>query len=93
MTQYELQIAIALAAGVNVETVRSVLDAFTATVKARVKTGDVVTVRRLGNFYSGKRTARWGRNPRTQEVIRIRAQKVPTLMYRKKFRKKLREPA
>lgn len=91
MTQYELQIALALAAGVDVATVRVILDAFAETAKTAMKSGDTINLEGIGYFYRGVRLSRWGRNPRTNEVIRIRAAKVPALMYRKKYRMKLRE--
>ena len=42
-----------------------------------LKKGDIVTLVGFGSFYVGKRTARQGRNPRTNEPIKIRAAKVP----------------
>ena len=37
----------------------------------------MVTLVGFGSFYVGKRNARSGRNPRTNEPIKIRAAKVP----------------
>lgn len=53
------------------------LDAVVSSIKASLKKGDVVTLVGFGSFFVGKRSARAGRNPRTNEPIKIRAAKVP----------------
>ncbi len=42
-----------------------------------MKKGQMVTMVGFGTFYGGKRAARNGRNPRTNEAIKIKAAKVP----------------
>ncbi len=53
------------------------LDATVAAIKSAMKKGGMVTLVGFGTFYVGKRAARAGRNPRTGDVIRIKAAKVP----------------
>lgn len=53
------------------------LDAVVSSIKVSLRKGDVVTLVGFGSFFVGKRSARAGRNPRTNEPIRIRAAKVP----------------
>ena len=53
------------------------LDATVGAIRGSLKKGDIVTLVGFGSFYVGKRTARQGRNPRTNEPIKIRAAKVP----------------
>jgi DNA-binding protein HU-beta len=53
------------------------LDATVDAIRGSLKKGTIVTLVGFGSFYVGKRTARAGRNPRTNEPIKIRAAKVP----------------
>ncbi|AHB05733.1 MULTISPECIES: HU family DNA-binding protein [Pandoraea] len=53
------------------------LDAMVGAVKKALKKGDDVTMVGFGTFYVAKRAARAGRNPRTGDVIKIKAAKVP----------------
>ena len=53
------------------------LDATLAAIQKALKKGDAVTLVGFGTFGVSKRKARKGRNPRTSEVIKIAAKKVP----------------
>ena len=53
------------------------LEAFFEVVKKALKKGDDVSVVGFGTFTVRKRAARTGRNPRTNEAIKIKASKVP----------------
>jgi DNA-binding protein HU-beta len=55
---------------------RKALDAFIAVTGKALKKGDKVTLVGYGTFSVAKRTARKGRDPRTQKVINIPAKKV-----------------
>jgi DNA-binding protein HU-beta len=55
---------------------RKALDAFIAVTGKALKKGDKVTLVGYGTFSVVKRTARKGRDPRTQKVINIPAKKV-----------------
>ena len=53
------------------------LEAFVGGVKTALKKGTSVSLVGFGTFTITKRQARTGRNPRTKEVIKIKAAKVP----------------
>jgi DNA-binding protein HU-beta len=53
------------------------LEAFFETVQKSLKKGEDVSVVGFGTFTVRKRAARTGRNPRTNEAIKIKASKVP----------------
>jgi DNA-binding protein HU-beta len=53
------------------------VDAFTDVVRKALKKGDTVALVGFGTFSVRKRAARTGRNPRTNETIKIKASKVP----------------
>jgi DNA-binding protein HU-beta len=53
------------------------LEAFFETVQKALKNGDDVSVVGFGTFTVRERAARTGRNPRTNEEIKIPASKIP----------------
>jgi DNA-binding protein HU-beta len=53
------------------------LDAIVAGIRASLKKGNSVTLVGFGTFTVSKRAARTGRNPRTNEPIKIKAARVP----------------
>ena len=53
------------------------LEAIVAGIRGSLKRGNSVTLVGFGTFIVSKRAARTGRNPRTNEEIRIKAAKVP----------------
>ena len=53
------------------------LDATVNAIKTSLKKGDIVTLVGFGSFYVAKRNPRAGRNPRTNEPIKIQGAKVP----------------
>ncbi len=63
-----------------------VVDAFTEQVKKALKKGDTVSLVGFGTFSVRKRAARLGRNPRTNETIKIKASKVPAFKPGKAFK-------
>jgi len=69
--------AIARHADISKAAAGRALDATVGAIKTSLRKGDIVTLVGFGSFYVGKRTARAGRNPRTNEPIKIRAAKVP----------------
>ena len=73
----ELIDAIARHADISKAAAGRALDATLGAIAGSLKRGDIVTLVGFGSFFVGKRTARAGRNPRTGEVIGIRAAKVP----------------
>ena len=77
MNKTELVDQIADSAEISKAAAGRALDAFIASVKTTLKKGGTVTLVGFGTFAVGKRAARSGRNPRTGDVIKIKAAKVP----------------
>ena len=77
MNKSELINAVADAAELSKADATRAVDAFTEVVKKSLKKGDAVSLVGFGTFSVRKRAARTGRNPRTNEVIKIKASNVP----------------
>ncbi len=77
MNKSELIEAIAKSADLSKASAGRALDAAIGAIKGSLKKGQVVTLVGFGSFYTGKRAARSGRNPRTGAAIKIKAAKVP----------------
>ena len=77
MNKSELIDAIAVSADISKASAGRALDGAMDAVKKALKKGEIVTLVGFGSFYVGKRAARAGRNPRTGEVIKIKAAKIP----------------
>lgn len=69
--------AVADAADLSKADAGRALDAFINVVTKALKSGDSVTLTGFGTFAVRKRAARTGRNPRTNEEIKIKASKNP----------------
>jgi DNA-binding protein HU-beta len=72
----ELIDAIAKHADISKAAAGRALDATVDAIQSSLKKGSMVTLVGFGSFYVGKRNARSGRNPRTNEPIKIGAAKV-----------------
>ncbi len=57
--------------------ISTVIEAALATIESSLKKGDEVRLVGFGNFYTSKRAASKGRNPRTGEAIQIKASRLP----------------
>jgi DNA-binding protein HU-beta len=77
MNKNEFVSAIADACDMTKADAGRAVDAFTEVVKKALKKGDTVALVGFGTFSVRKRAARTGRNPRTNETIKIKASKVP----------------
>jgi len=77
MNKNELVNCIAEATDMTKADAQRAVDAFTDEVKKALKKGDTVSLVGFGTFSVRKRAARMGRNPRTNETIKIKASKVP----------------
>ncbi len=76
MNKSELIDAIAKHADISKAAAGRALDATVDAIQTSLKKGSMVTLVGFGSFYVGKRNARSGRNPRTNEPIKIGAAKV-----------------
>ena len=76
MNKSELIDAIAKHADISKAAAGRALDATVDAIQSSLKKGSMVTLVGFGSFYVGKRNARAGRNPRTNEPIKIASAKV-----------------
>ncbi|WP_202108098.1 HU family DNA-binding protein [Succinivibrio dextrinosolvens] len=77
MNKTELVDAIAKRSSLTKVDSKKALEAFLAAVQGALVKGDSVQLIGFGTFKVSARKARQGRNPRTGEVIKIAASKVP----------------
>jgi DNA-binding protein HU-beta len=77
MKKAELITEIADSAELTKTAAGAALDAFIDAITKALKKGDSVTLVGFGTFEVRKRKARTGRNPKTKEVIKIKASKAP----------------
>ena len=77
MNKTELVDAIAKRSSLTKVDSKKALDAFLEAVQGALVKGDAVQLIGFGTFKVSARKARQGRNPRTGEVIKIAASKVP----------------
>ncbi len=77
MNKAELIESVADSADVSKAAAGRAVDSTIAAITKALKKGDSVTLVGFGTFSVRKRAARNGRNPRTGEVIKIKASKVP----------------
>jgi DNA-binding protein HU-beta len=64
----------------------ALVDDLVGYIARTVKKGDKVNIPNLGIFTVSKRNARWGRNPRTGEKIKIKASKKVAFRAAKSFK-------
>jgi len=76
MNKAELVAKIAEDAGISKTQANDAINSFVDAVTKTLKSGDKVTLVGFGTFSVSKRQARTGRNPRTNESIKIKAKKV-----------------
>ena len=86
MNKEELVQEISKKAKVTQKEANEVLSALIETVQKTVSKGKKVTLVGFGTFEARKRAARTGRNPRTNQVIKIPAKTVPAFSAGKSFK-------
>lgn len=77
MNKSELIDIIANTAGIPKTTATEVLTALVGGISDALVKGDIVTLIGFGTFVVRQRAARNGRNPKTGEMMQIKASKVP----------------
>ena len=77
MNKTEFIAAVAEKAEISKKDSEKALKAFVDVVTEQLKAGDKVQLVGFGTFEVSERAAREGRNPRTNEVLKIDATKVP----------------
>jgi DNA-binding protein HU-beta len=76
MNKSELIEAIATHAGSTKADASRMLEGFTTAITEALKNGDQIVVPGFGSFSTSNRAARTGRNPKSGEVIAIKASRV-----------------
>ncbi len=76
MNKADLISAMATSAGITKAKAKKALDAFIGTTTDALKQGERVSLIGFGTFAIAKRSARTGRNPKTQQTMQIAAKKV-----------------
>jgi DNA-binding protein HU-beta len=89
MNKAELIAKLSEDAGITKTQANEALDSFIDAVTKTLKSGGKVTLVGFGTFSVSKRKARNGRNPRTNEVIKIKARKVARFKAGKELAAKL----
>jgi DNA-binding protein HU-beta len=77
MNKAEFTAAVADASELTKADAERAIEAMFKVVKKTLKAGDSISLVGFGTFVVRKRAARTGRNPRTNEEIKIKASKVP----------------
>ena len=77
MNKTQLVEAVAAKAGLNKKEAEAAVNAMTAAITDALKAGDKVQLVGFGTFEVKARAERNGRNPKTNEVIKIAASKKP----------------
>ncbi|MEE8448085.1 MAG: HU family DNA-binding protein [Thermodesulfobacteriota bacterium] len=90
MTRADLVSKIADGAKISKVCADQALSIFIESVTKALKKGDKVTLVGFGTFSSVRRKARKGRNPRTGEIMQIKARKVPKFVPGKLLKEKVR---
>ena len=86
MNKEELVKEVSKKAKVSQKATADILSATLETIQKTVSKGKKVTLVGFGTFEARKRAARTGRNPRTNQVIKIPAKTVPAFSAGKSFK-------
>ena len=86
MRQQQLNIALAIRANVDVETVRTVIAAFATITRAEVAAAGRVALGGVAEFHRAGRAGGNGRNPRDQSPVTYAGRVVAKCEFKKKFR-------
>ncbi|SAL87818.1 histone family protein DNA-binding protein [Caballeronia arvi] len=86
MNKQELIDAVAAQAGTSKAAVEEAINAVVSTISREVAEGNPVQLIGFGNFCTGARAARTGRNPRTGETVQIAAAKTVKFTAGKAFK-------
>ncbi|MEH1830405.1 MAG: HU family DNA-binding protein [Nostoc sp.] len=89
MNKGELVDAVAAKTNITKKQADEVISAFLSVVTEAVANGEKVTLIGFGSFERRDRSEREGRNPKTQEVMKIPATKVPAFSAGKQFKEKV----
>lgn len=89
MKKQELVRAVASSTGVSQAVARAVIDGAFAEIGDQLRRGNKVVISSVGTFAVSTRGARRVRNPKTGELMSIKASKSPTFRAAKAFRERI----
>lgn len=89
MKKQELVRAVASSTGVSQGTARAVIDGTFAAIADQLHRGNKVVIASVGTFAVSARSARRVRNPKTGELMSIKASKSPSFRAAKAFRDRI----
>jgi DNA-binding protein HU-beta len=87
MNKKDLIDAVAKKASISKKAANDAIDTLITTITKSLKKGEKVTFVGFGTFTVRKRAARKARNPRTQQIIKVPAKKVPVFRPGSELRK------
>lgn len=86
MNKSQLVDSVAKKSGLTIKDSTAAVNAVVDSIKDALASGDTVTLIGFGTFLVRERAARNGRNPRTGEIVKIPAVKVPAFKPGKTFK-------
>ena len=86
MTKAELVRQISKDTGIIKKDVALVVDTFLSTIKESLRKGNHIEIRQFGTFNLRVRKGRVGRNPKTNEEVKVPDRVVPTFKYTREFK-------
>ena len=86
MNKSQLVDSVAKKSGLTIKDSTAAVNAVVDSIKDALASGDTVTLIGFGTFLVRERAARNGRNPRTGEIVKIPAVKVPAFKAGKGFK-------
>lgn len=86
MNKSQLVDSVAKKSGLTIKDSTAAVNAVLDSIKDALASGDTVTLIGFGTFLVRERAARNGRNPRTGEIVKIPAVKVPAFKPGKTFK-------
>ncbi len=90
MNKKDLIEALSKKAGLSKKAANDAIDTLITTITKSLKKGEKVTFVGFGTFTVRKRAARKARNPRTQQIIKVPAKKVPVFRPGSELRKSVK---
>ena len=87
MNKTDLIAMVAKNAGTSNRNAKAVLDSFRDVVQSSVRGGEDVSYPGLGKFARAARKARTARNPRTGEMVQVKASNVPRFSASAEFKR------
>lgn len=91
MTKADLVRMISAETGIIRKDVALAVDAFLDSVKDSMKDGKHIEIRGFGTFKLKERKARIGRNPKTDEKVKVPARIVPTFKFSRAFKEEVND--